>query len=79
MKTHAWLLAAYTSAASSMVASQVRGELALMRLITTVSFAMRSPNTILAMSTVSWARSPAVTEPMKGLSEKRRWAATMSK
>ena len=32
-----------------------------------------SPKTIFAMETVSSARSGAVTEPMNGLSDQRRW------
>ena len=57
-----------------MVSSKVMGELALIRLITTVLFlpvagSMKSsPNKRLAISTVSCARSGCVTEPMKGLS-----------
>jgi len=38
-----------------------------------------SPNTIFAMSTVSSARSGAVTEPMKALSEYTMCAATISR
>ncbi len=63
-----------------MVASKVSGELALIRLITQVrglpvaSSIQRSPNRILAISTVSSARSGWVTEPMKHLSEYFMWA-----
>ena len=58
-----------------MVASQVIGELALIRLINTVLVSTKSaPNRIFAISTVSSARSGAVTEPMNGLSEYRIWA-----
>ena len=64
---------AYTRAAPSMVASKVIGELALIRLVMTqCSFTNASPNTNLAMSTVSCALSGAVTEPIKGLSLQRR-------
>ena len=67
--TVAWLLRAYTLSAPSMVASQVMGELALIRLVTTQFCSTKSPpNTSLAMSTVSWARSGAVTDPINGLS-----------
>ena len=53
-----------------MVASQTRGEFALMRLVITVFDSTNaSPKTIFAIETVSSARSGAVTEPMKGLSE----------
>ena len=67
--TVAWLFSAYTVAAPSMVASKHIGELALIRLVSTVLFATNSsPNTISAMATVSSARSGCVTEPMNGLS-----------
>ncbi len=67
--TVAWLFCAYTRRAPSMVLSQTIGELALMRLVMTVfSSTNSSPKRIFAMSTLSWARSGAVTEPMKGLS-----------
>ena len=58
-----------------MVASQVRGELALIKLVVTVfglpvtGSIQSSPNRILHISTVSSARVGWVTEPMKGLSE----------
>ncbi len=53
-----------------MVPSKTSGELALMRLISTQFWSTNSsPNTIFAMLTESSARSGAVTEPMKGLSE----------
>ncbi len=53
-----------------MVASKVMGELALIRLVRTVLVSTKSsPKTIFAMATVSSARSGAVTEPMKGMSE----------
>jgi hypothetical protein len=57
-----------------MVPSQTIGELALMRLVMTVFLATKSaPNRIFAISTVSSARSGAVTEPMNGLSESFIW------
>ena len=53
-----------------MVPSKVMGELALIRLTITVLLSTKaSPKTSLAMATLSSARSGAVTEPMKGLSE----------
>ena len=53
----AWFASAYTRAAPSMVESQTSGELALIRLNTTVFCSTTSgPNTIRAMSTVSRAR-----------------------
>jgi hypothetical protein len=53
-----------------MVWSQTRGELQLVTEVMTVLFLTNSlPKTILAMATVSSARSLAVTEPMNGLSE----------
>ena len=53
-----------------MVLSHTIGELALMRLVTTVfDWTNSSPNTISASRTVSSARSGCVTEPMNGLSE----------
>jgi hypothetical protein len=53
-----------------MVSSKVMGELALIRLTSTVFWSTKSsPKTSLAMATVSAARSGAVTEPMKGRSE----------
>ena len=56
--------------APSMVESKTMGELALIRLIITVFCSTKSsPNASLAMATLSSARSGAVTEPMKGLSE----------
>ncbi len=58
-----------------MVASHTSGELALMRLKTTVWSSRKSrPNTMRAISTVSRARSGRVTEPMNGLSEYRMCA-----
>ena len=57
-----------------MVASQVRGELALIRLMMQVrglplaGSRNSSPKRILVISTVSCARSGWVTEPMYGLS-----------
>jgi len=66
----AWFASAYACAAPSIVASHTSGELALIRLKTTVCSSTKSrPKTIRAMSTVSRARSGRVTEPMNGLSE----------
>ena len=66
----AWFACAYALAAPSMVESQTIGEFALIRLRITVCSSMNSaPNTIRAISTVSWARSGWVTDPMNGLSE----------
>src|ERR1700684_283571 len=68
-----------------MVASQVSGELALIRLMTQVrglpvaGSMYASPNRILVISTVSVARSGWVTEPMYGLSLYFMWLYTMSK
>ena len=68
-----------------MVESKVSGELALIRLMMQVlglpvsGSVNWSPNRILVISTVSWARSAAVTEPMKGLSLYFMWLYTMSK
>ena len=53
-----------------MVPSKTMGEFALIRLISTQFWSTKSlPKTISAMATESSARSGAVTEPMKGLSE----------
>ena len=53
-----------------MVASHTMGELALIRLVMTVfSLTKSAPKAIFARSTVSWARSGWVTDPMNGLSE----------
>ena len=81
----AWLLRAYVFSAPSMVASQVNGELALIRLMMNVfglpvaGSRYSSPNRIFVMSTVSCARSGCVTEPMYGLSLYFMWLYTMSK
>ena len=57
-----------------MVSSNTIGELALIRLVSTVFWSTKSsPNTIFAIATVSSARSGAVTEPMNGLSEYLMW------
>ncbi len=45
------------------------GELALMSEVMTVLSPSLPPKPIRAISTESWARSGAVTEPMNGLSE----------
>ena len=50
-----------------------------MRLVMTVRSARSPPNAMRASSTLSDARSPAVTEPMNALSLQRRWAYTMSR
>jgi hypothetical protein len=53
-----------------MVESKTSGELALMRLTVTQFWSTKSsPKTSFAILTLSSARSGAVTEPMKGLSE----------
>ena len=53
-----------------MVSSQTSGELALISdVVTVLLVANSSPKTIFIMSTVSSARSRAVTLPMMGLSE----------
>ena len=60
---------AYTSSAPSIVPSSTIGELQLIRLVRTqFSSTKLSPIAILAISTVSRARSGAVTLPMNGLS-----------
>ena len=52
-----------------MVLSHTIGELALMRLVSTVLCSTNSaPNTRFIISTLSSARSGAVTEPISGLS-----------
>ena len=62
-----------------MVESKVIGELALMRLTSTVfgrpvtGSTKFGPNTIFAISTVSAARSGRVTDPMNGLSLYLMW------
>ena len=57
-----------------MVPSQTIGELALISEVMTVLVSRNfSPNTIFAISTVSAARSGAVTEPMNGLSLNLMW------
>ncbi|MCY1308466.1 hypothetical protein D3C87_2167000 [compost metagenome] len=57
-----------------MVSSKTIGELALIRFSVTQLFSTNSsPKTIFAMAIVSSARSGAVTEPMKGLSEYLIW------
>ena len=57
-----------------MVPSQTIGELALIRLVMTVFLSTNSaPKVRRAISTVSRARSGWVTEPMKGLSDRRIW------
>ncbi len=66
----AWLAAAYVRNDASMAPSKVSGALELIRLTITVFRSTNSlPNTISAMRTESAARSPAVTDPMNGLSE----------
>ena len=61
----AWLCRAYTFSAPSITESHVIGEFALIRLIDTVLFSTNSsPNRIFDMSTVSCARSGAVTDPI---------------
>ena len=68
------------SAAPSMLESQTSGELALIRLVSTVlSRTNSSPNRSSQMRTLSSARSGLVTEPMNGLSEYLRCAYTISK
>ena len=68
-----------------MVASQVRGELALMRLMMQVrglpvaGSVKFSPKRILVISTVSRARSGWVTDPIYGLSLYFIWLYTISK
>ncbi len=71
---HAWFAAAYVSAAASIVASHTSGDDALIRLVITVRSSSDPPKPIRASSTESAARSPAVTDPMNGLSPQRRWA-----
>src|SRR6185437_10605589 len=81
----AWLARAYVFNAPSIVASQVIGELALIRLMTQVfGFPVAgsrywSPKRMRDISTVSAARSAWVTEPMYGLSLYFMWLYTMSK
>ena len=64
----AWLWVAYTSAAASIVASHTIGDEALIRLVRTVRSSRSPPKAIRASSTESAARSPAVTDPISGLS-----------
>ena len=47
--------------------------------VNTVRSAKSPPNAMRAMSTLSCAREPAVTEPMNGLSLNRMCAYTMSR
>ena len=61
------------------MASHTSGDEALIRLVSTVRPARSPPNAILASSTLSAARSPAVTDPISALSLKRRWLYTMSR
>ena len=77
--TAAWLARAYSVAAPSIVASQRSGDEALMSDVMTVRSARSPPKAIRASSIESTARSAAVTDPMNGLSLKRRWAYTMSR
>ena len=66
----AWFERAYSLRAPNIVPSHVIGELALIKLIITVfSLTNSSPKIIFAISIVSFARSGAVTEPIKGLSD----------
>ena len=63
-----------------MVPSKTIGELALMRFTTTQFWSTKSdPNRMRHISTVSSARSGAVTEPMNGLSDSVMCASTMSR
>jgi len=59
-----------------MTSSQTKGELTLMFPWITQFVSMNSqPNTIRAISIESSARAAEVTEPMKGLSDRRIWAS----
>src|ERR1700733_15562370 len=81
----AWFARAYVLSAPSIVASNVMGELALIRLTTkvlglpVVASRKSSPNRIFVISTVSVARSGCVTDPMYGLSLYFIWVYTISK
>ena len=79
VKMHAWFSLAYTSAAPSIVPSQVRGEAALMSEVNTVRPARSPPKAMRAISTESSARSGAVTDPMSALFESVRCASSMSR
>ena len=72
--THAWFAAAYVSAAASIVSSHTSGDDALISDDITVRSARSPPKPMRASSTESAARSPAVTDPMNGLSLYLRWA-----
>ena len=65
-------------ATSSIVLSQMKGVLQLIReVVTQLSCTKSAPNTILAISIVSFAASVEVTIPMNGLSEWRTSEVTM--
>jgi len=62
-----------------MVPSQTSGDEALISEVITVRSCRSPPNAMRARSTLSWAREPAVTEPMKPLSLYLMWLYTMSR